>query len=132
MLVQWREQHGRWPAGRECRPEVGLLWANTYYRVFSAHAWSAVLSGVLDCTSGVSSSSAGARLKRCMNAPACSAWIVDEGRHIRLCAACKRPNHHGRGIDPDPEPVLTRAQLTRWGIGQADWRDLTDWEEGAG
>ncbi len=132
-VVKWTADHGRPPRCRECTGSNGLYWYMTYYKTFNETTWAGVLSSVFGLESSlgappVVSAPEVRKKKHCYNYPDCQAMIVDEGHHLRFCRRC-RPTGH-RPVDPAPEPVLTRAQLVRWGVGRSDWDELVEWEGG--
>lgn len=131
-LVAWTQAHGEPPRCRQCTGSGGLLWYTTYYECFGVHTWSAVLSCAFEVAHQASATSR--RLKPCHNAPACPRLIQDEGPAIRFCGPCRKRNsltpEATTGDSPYETPVLTRAQLDRWGLGRKGWiEDLADWSQ---
>jgi hypothetical protein len=135
-LAQWTLEHGRAPMTLDCRPTEGLMWPSTYYKCFEVSCFSAALSLAFSLvppiSGGLPVSADGSRsLKPCLNAPACSAFIVDEGRHIRFCARCRGKQREHAAVDDSyflpalSTRTLARLQGQRYG-SRHEFMDLSE------
>ena len=132
QLASWVAGHGRLPTDQECVPANGLPhWKTIYLRFpgprFSARL-SAILAGGLPSSAGhgiaVSMCPGSQRLLPCL---ICEVpFSVDPA--CRTCPVCKKLKRQRPDavITLDEEPILTQAQMRRYGIGQADW-DMEVW-----
>ena len=129
-MATWAQTHGRPPRCTECVGQEGLHWFATYYDCFALSCWSAILDEASALThgwllSGEFPQTTG--LKPCLNAPACSVLIPNEGAHVRLCPACR--------LAAQRQPFLqdvgvSRQRWQRWGVYDfegEDWADGIDW-----
>lgn len=115
MLVSWADEHGRFPRATECRPAQGLCHWNVFYRTFHASTFSHVVSAALTLVSAVIMPvSSIAAQRQCLR---CDAAFPDEGRHVRLCTACRKK------VGAETTPSVTRSDLRTIGVTVRDWRD---------
>ena len=133
-LADWTITHGRPPMSTDCRGSGGLMWYTTYYKCFNTSSFSAVLSLAFSLCSPASGPSLGypaRRMKPCLNAPDCSAVIVDEGRHIRFCSQCRGRQSQRYSVDEYCLlPALASRTLVRLRLDREGWAsELADLSE---
>ena len=123
--------HGRLPTEQECVPANGLPHWKTIYLRFPGPRFSARLSAIL--TEGLPSAHNGIAVSTCLGSQRLLPCLICEGPFsvdlaCRTCPVCKKLKR--QRLDAvttvDDAPMLTPAQLRRYGIGQADW-DMEVW-----
>ena len=125
QLASWVVDHGRLPTEQECVPANGLPHWKTIYLRFPGPRFSARLSAIL--VGGLPSAHNGIAVSTCPgNQRLLPCLICDVPFSVdpacRTCPVCKKLKRQR----PDEEPILTQAQMRRYGIGQADW-DMEVW-----
>lgn len=135
-LAQWTRDHGHPPRCSDCVGNDGLHWFTTYYKTFQASTFSGVLELAASLLSTLALSALGGdstrAMKPCLNAPACPAIIVDEGKHIRFCSACRRGKQALEAMVNMEAcvPLLSRPRLERYGLGRDGWfASEVEWDE---
>lgn len=132
-LVSWIQTNKRFPSPRECRAStVGIHWT-TLYNVLPGSSFSAMVSAALDiagmCLTGkeepfLSPEIPQVKIRRCLGAH-CDATFPDQGAHVRFCERCRK--RISDSVVEEPDPLVTRADMRRFGIGMADWDDIMEW-----
>ena len=125
IIVAWVAVHQRLPMRDECVASLGMVHFTTIYKLFPgsclsarltmALAWPGVTvpSDVLGCW----------KVRPCLG-PGCDASFYTTPE-VRLCPQCRRRPPRDEGCHEGQ--TLTRAQLTRYGIGMADWDMEVTW-----